>query len=44
MRHQHSNDSFGNFAGLVNSLIAFAAVTVIGAGYLSALGAFAGIA
>ena len=44
MYHQHSDESFGNFAGLVNGLVAFAAVTVIAAGYVSAIGSFAGVA
>ena len=44
MRHQHSAANFGNFAGFVNGLFVFAAVTVIAAGYVSAIGAFAGAA
>ena len=44
MHHQHSNINFGNFAGFVNGLFVFAAVTVIAAGYASAIGAFAGVA
>lgn len=44
MSHQHSSSSFGNFGGLVNGLVIFAAVTVIAAGYVSAIGSFAGVA
>lgn len=44
MSHQHSTASFGNFGALVNGLVVFATVTVIAAGYVSAIGSFAGVA
>lgn len=44
MSHQHSTINFGNFGGLVNGLVVFATVTVIAAGYVSAIGSFAGVA
>ncbi|MEO1136227.1 MAG: hypothetical protein AAFW68_06395 [Pseudomonadota bacterium] len=42
MRFANSNDSVGKFGGLVNGLAVLVTITLIGAGYFSAIGSFAG--
>ena len=44
MRFANSTSSFDKFAGLVNGLAVLAVIGVIAAGYVSALGSFAGVA
>lgn len=44
MSRQHSNIKIGNSGAFVNGLAVFASVALIASGYVSALGAFAGIA
>lgn len=44
MRFANSNTNVGNFAGFVNGLAVLVTVTLIAAGYLSAIGSFAGVA
>ncbi|MHA7873054.1 MAG: hypothetical protein ACX939_11945 [Hyphococcus sp.] len=44
MSHKHSTDNFGGFGGIVNGLAVLVTVAIIGAGYFTALGSFAGVA
>jgi len=44
MSNNHSTDNFGGFGGIVNGLAVLITVSLIGAGYISALGSFAGVA
>ncbi|WP_279303122.1 hypothetical protein [Hyphococcus luteus] len=44
MRFANSDFSFGKFAGFVNGLVVVSAIVLIGSGYVSALGSFAGVA
>ena len=44
MSHKHSTNSFGGFGAVVNSIVVVASISLIGAGYFSALGSFAGVA
>lgn len=44
MSNEHSSDNVGNFGSFVNSIAVLLTVSLIGAGYFQALGAFAGIA
>ncbi len=44
MPREHSTDTFGNFGHFVNGLAVVITVTLIAAGYFSALGSFAGVA
>lgn len=44
MSRQHSIVNFGDFGQFVNGLVVFASVTAIAAGYVSAIGSFAGVA
>ena len=44
MSRQHSNIKIGNSGAFVNGLAVFASVALSASGYVSALGAFAGIA
>ena len=44
MRFANSPTSVDKFAGLVNGLAVLVAIGVIAAGYVSALGSFAGVA
>jgi len=44
MSNNHSTDNFGGFGGIVNGLAVLVTITLIGAGYLTALGSFAGVA
>ncbi len=43
MSNKHSTDNFGGFGGIVNGLAVLVTISLIGAGYLTALGSFAGI-
>jgi hypothetical protein len=44
MSHERSNSTVGNFGYFVNGLAVLVTMAVIGAGYFSALGSFAGVA
>ncbi|WDI32622.1 hypothetical protein PUV54_05360 [Hyphococcus flavus] len=44
MRNTNSPDTLGKFGGIVNGLAVFVTVSLIGVGYFSALGSFAGVA
>lgn len=44
MSNERSNNNFGNFGYFVNGLVVLVTISLIGAGYFSALGSFAGIA
>jgi len=44
MRFANSNSSFDKFGYFVNGLAVFLTISVIAAGYVSALGSFAGVA
>ena len=44
MRFTNSSDNVGKFGGFVNGLAVLVTVALIGAGYASALGSFAGVA
>lgn len=44
MSRNHSTDNFGGFGGFVNGFAVLVTVTLIGAGYLTAIGSFAGVA
>ena len=44
MRFTNSEDNVGRFGGIVNGLAVLVTITLIGAGYFSALGSFAGVA
>ncbi|WP_425410363.1 hypothetical protein [Hyphococcus sp.] len=44
MRYTNSEKNVGNFGGIVNGLAVFVTVVLIGAGYFSAIGSFAGVA
>jgi hypothetical protein len=44
MRYTNSSDNVGKFGGFVNGLAVLVTVTLIGAGYFSAIGSFAGVA
>jgi len=43
MSRKHSNMNFGGFGYIVNSLAVLITISLISAGYVSALGSFAGI-
>ena len=44
MSNERSTNNVGNFGGFVNAFATIVIVSLIGAGYFSALGSFAGIA
>ncbi len=44
MSNNHSTNNFGGFGGLVNGFAVLVTITLISAGYVTALGSFAGIA
>lgn len=44
MRYTNSTDNVGKFGGIVNGLAVLVTISLIGAGYFSALGSFAGVA
>lgn len=44
MSNQHNNNNFDSFGSFVNGLAVLITISLIGAGYLSALGSFAGVA
>ncbi|VAW03336.1 hypothetical protein MNBD_ALPHA05-2371 [hydrothermal vent metagenome] len=44
MSNKHSMNNFGGFDGIVNGLAVLVTISLIGAGYLTALGSFVGIA
>ena len=44
MSLERSIPNVGGFAGFVNGLAILATISLIGAGYISAIGAFAGVA
>jgi len=44
MSRKHSTDNFGGFGGVVNGLAVLVTITMIGAGYFTAIGSFAGVA
>ncbi|MEX6632627.1 hypothetical protein [Hyphococcus lacteus] len=44
MRFTNSENNVGRFGGFVNGLAVLVTITLIGAGYFSALGSFAGVA
>ncbi len=44
MSRNSSMNNVGGFGGFVNGLAVLVTISVIGAGYLSAVGAFAGLA
>lgn len=44
MSHKNSNGNFGGIDAIVNGLAIVITVSLIGAGYFSAVGSFAGIA
>ncbi len=44
MSHNHSEGNVGGFGGIVNGLAVLVTISLIGAGYFSAIGSFAGVA
>jgi hypothetical protein len=44
MSNKHSPSSFGGFGGIVNGLAILITISLIGAGYFTALSSFAGVA
>ncbi|MEO1241613.1 MAG: hypothetical protein AAFX54_06860 [Pseudomonadota bacterium] len=44
MSSKHSTDNFGGFGGIVNGLAVLVTISLVGAGYFTALGSFAGVA
>lgn len=44
MSYERSHENVGNFGYFVNGLAVLVTIAVIGAGYFSALGSFAGVA
>ena len=44
MSNKHSTDNFGGFGGIVNGLAVLVTISMIGAGYFTALSSFAGVA
>ncbi|MEM9495353.1 MAG: hypothetical protein AAGA09_05075 [Pseudomonadota bacterium] len=44
MSHEHSYSNFGGFGAIVNMTAVVVTISLIGAGYFSALGSFAGVA
>jgi len=44
MSNEHNNNNFDSFGSFVNGLAVLITISLIGAGYLSALGSFAGVA
>ncbi|MEM9618586.1 MAG: hypothetical protein AAF936_11555 [Pseudomonadota bacterium] len=44
MSSKHSTDNFGGFGGVVNGLAVLVTISLVGAGYFTALGSFAGVA
>ena len=44
MSRKHSTDNFGGFGGVVNGLAVLVTIAMIGAGYFTAIGSFAGVA
>lgn len=44
MSRENSTSNFGGIGGIVNGLAVLVIVTLIGAGYVTAVGSFAGLA
>lgn len=44
MSRKYSTDNFGGFGGFVNGLAVLTTIVLIGAGYFTAIGSFAGVA
>ena len=44
MSRNNSTDNFGGIGGIVNGLAVLLTITLIGAGYVTAVGSFAGLA
>ncbi len=44
MSRKNSTDNYGGIGGVVNGLAVLVTIGLVGAGYLSAIGAFAGVA
>lgn len=44
MSRKNSMDNVGGFGGLVNGLAVLITISLIGAGYFTAIGSFAGVA
>jgi len=44
MSRENSTHNFGGIGGIVNGLAVFVTITLIGAGYVTAVGSFAGLA
>ena len=44
MSRKHSTDNYGGFGGVVNGLAVLVTVSLMAAGYFSAIGSFAGVA
>ncbi len=44
MSRNNSTDNFGGIGGIVNGLAVLLTITLIGAGYVLAVGSFAGLA
>lgn len=44
MSRKSSTHNYGGFAGIVNGLAVLAIISLVGAGYFSAIGSFVGVA
>ena len=44
MSRNNSSDNFGGIGGIVNGFAVLVTITLVGAGYISAVGSFAGLA
>ena len=44
MSRKHSTDNYGGFSGVVNGLAVLVTVSLMAAGYFTAIGSFAGVA
>ena len=44
MRYINSNDNVGKFGGFVNAVAVLTSISLVGFGYISAIGSFAGVA
>ncbi len=44
MSRENSTDNFGGIGGIVNGLAVMITITLVGAGYVTAVGSFAGLA